>query len=177
MIRQFNMWGALACLIAFSITSSAGNAHEYKAGELLIDHPWTRATPKGAAVAGGYAKITNHGSEADRLVGGSAAPAANFEIHEMSVENNIMKMRQLTDGLEIKPGETVELKPGSYHLMMMGLKEPLKEGEKVKGTLIFEKTGTVEVEYKVEAMGATMDHDKDEGHAGHGAQKENKGHH
>lgn len=175
MIQHFNMRAA-ACLIAFSLSSFAVYAHDYQAGDLMINHPWTRATPKGAAVAGGYAKITNHGADADRLVGGSVDGADKIEIHEMSVENNIMKMRQLEAGLEIKAGETVELKPGSFHLMMMGLKEPYKEGEKIKGTLIFEKAGTVEVEFKVEAMGASKDHGNDNGHAGHGEKSEHKGH-
>lgn len=127
-----------AGLIACAFMAGGVHAHEFKAGNLEIDHPWTRATPKGAKTAGGYLKITNKGQEADRLIGGSAGGAESVEVHEMSVENNVMKMRQLTGGLEIKPGETVELKPGSYHLMMIGLKKPYEEGELVKGSLTFE---------------------------------------
>jgi hypothetical protein len=81
--------------------------------------------------------------------------AGKFEIHEMKMTAGVMQMRPLPDGLEIKPGETVEFKPGSYHFMFTGLKQPLQQGQSVKGTLVFEKAGTIEVEYKVEPIGGT----------------------
>lgn len=154
----------LTLITLAALTAPAANAHEFKVGDLMIDHPWTRATPAGAKTAGGFAKITNNGQELDRLIGGSADGAGKVEVHEMAVDNNIMKMRKLENGLEIKPGETVELKPGSYHLMLMGLESSYKEGNKVKGTMTFEKAGTVEVEFNVEAIGEKMDHG--EGHGG-----------
>ena len=98
-------------------------------------------------------KITNNGKEPDRLIGGTVPFASRFEVHEMAVEGGMMKMRQLSKGLEIKPGETVELKPGGYHVMFMDLTSGLKEGEAMKGTLVFEKAGTVEVEYRVGPIG------------------------
>lgn len=125
-----------------------------KAGALVIEQPWTRATPGGAKVAGGYLKITNTGSQPDRLMGGSFAASGRFEVHEMAMEGSVMKMRQLSEGLTIPPGGTVELKPGGYHVMFLDLREPLKEGQTVKGTLVFEKAGTVEVTYSVQGMGA-----------------------
>lgn len=137
-----------ACLLA-----GHALAHDYKAGSLKIDHPWTRATPKGAAVAGGYLKITNTGTAPDKLVGGSLVGAGRFEVHEMKTENGVMTMRGIPGGLEIKPGQTVELKPGSFHLMFMELKAPLEQGKNVKGTLVFEKAGKIDVEYSVEAIG------------------------
>lgn len=137
------------------LSASAVSAHEYKVGNLQIGHPWSRATPKGATLAAGYLKITNNGSTPDRLVGGSADFANRFEIHEMAMEGSVMKMRSLPNGIEIKPGETVELKPGGYHLMFPALKAPLEQGKKVKGTLRFEKAGSVDVEYAVEAIGAS----------------------
>jgi copper(I)-binding protein len=143
---------ALAALLALLTGASA---HDYKLGSLHIVHPWARATPKGASVGGGYMKITNNGTVADRLVGGSSPVAGRFEIHEMSVEQGVMRMRLLREGLEIKPGQTVELKPGSFHVMLIDLKQPIREKERFKGTLIFEKAGTVEVEYAVEAVGAS----------------------
>jgi copper(I)-binding protein len=73
----------------------------------------------------------------------------------MVMEQGVAKMRPLTGGLEIKPGETVELKPGSMHVMLMGLKQPLEKGQKVKGTLEFEKAGKLEIEYAVEALGVS----------------------
>jgi copper(I)-binding protein len=135
------------------IAAAPASAQEYKAGPLKIEGPWTRATPAGAKVAGGFMKITNTGTETDRLVGGSAGVAGRFEVHEMAMIDNVMKMRELEKGLELKPGQAVELKPGSYHVMFMALKDQLKEGDKVKGTLIFEKAGKVDVEYTVKAMG------------------------
>lgn len=138
-------------------------AHDYSVGDLHITHPWSRATPKGAPVAGGYLAITNKGSKPDRLVGGSAEVAGRFEIHEMATVDGVMRMRELPKGLEIKPGETVKLEPGSYHIMLMGLKQPLKEGQRVSGTLVFEHAGKVEIEYAVQGMGS-----RKPGH-GHGA--------
>ena len=146
----------LAALLALS--AGAASAHGYKVGNLEIGHPWSRATPKGAPLAAGYLKITNTGKESDRLIGGSAEFAGRFEIHEMKEEGGMMKMRALSNGIEIKPGETVELKPGGYHLMFPDLKQPLVHGQKVKGTLRFEKAGSVDVEYAVEAMGASPAH-------------------
>src|ERR1043166_1341934 len=92
------------------VFASGAHAQEYKAGALVIDHPWTRATPKSAKVAGGYLKITNTGSTPDRLTGGSADVSRNFEVHAMSMDGGVMKMRELKNGLEIPPGATVELK-------------------------------------------------------------------
>jgi len=156
---------------ALALIVSSASAHEYKAGSIEIKHPWARATPKGSEVAGGYMKLINTGKEPDRLVGGSVPIAGKFEIHEMSMDGGVMKMRPLPNGIEIKPGQTVELKPGSFHLMFVGLKEPLEKGKRVKGTLQFEKAGTVEVEYAVEAVGGTpaMDHGSMGGmdHKGH----------
>ncbi|HXE70192.1 MAG TPA: copper chaperone PCu(A)C [Hyphomicrobiaceae bacterium] len=142
---------AFACGLACPASAQTGS---YTLGDLLIQAPWARATPAGAKVGGAYLKITNHGPQPDRLVGGSLTGAREVEVHEMSMSNNVMKMRHLKDGLEIKPGQTVELKPGGYHLMLTGLSDGLKQGQKVKGSLTFEKAGTVEVEYTVAPVGA-----------------------
>ncbi|HEY7244347.1 MAG TPA: copper chaperone PCu(A)C [Xanthobacteraceae bacterium] len=139
----------------FAAALTVAHARDYKAGSIDVADPWSRATPKGASIAAGYMKITNNGTTADRLVGGSSDVAPTFEVHEMTMENGIAKMRPVKGGLEIKPGETVELKPGSYHLMLVGLKKPLLPGEQVKGTLVFEKAGPVSVEFDVRAMGAS----------------------
>ena len=126
----------------------------YKVGELTIEAPWARATPGGAKVGGAYLKIINNGTQPDRLLGGTLSGAADVEVHEMSMSNNVMKMRHLKEGLEIKPGQTVELKPGGYHLMLTGLRDGLKQGQKLSGTLKFEKAGTAEIEYTVAPIGA-----------------------
>ncbi len=125
-----------------------------QAGALRIEAPWARATPSGAKVAGGYVRITNTGTEPDRLVSASAEVAGRGEVHEMSVENGVMKMRELASGIEIRPGQTVELKPGGLHLMFMDLKSGLKEGDTVRGTLVFEKAGTVPVTFRVGGLGS-----------------------
>jgi periplasmic copper chaperone A len=143
-----------ACALGL-IAASPSFAHDYKVGGLHITHPWARATPKGASVGGGYMKITNNGTTPDRLIGGSVPIAPRFEVHEMSMDKGVMRMRMLKEGLEIKPGETVELKPGSFHVMFIDIKEPIKEGESVKGTLIFEKAGKIDVEYATVAVGAS----------------------
>ena len=130
-------------------------AHGFKIGDLTIGHPWTRATPSGAKIGGGYLSITNNGTTPDRLVGVSLSVADHGEIHEMKMDGGVMTMRPLANGIEIKPGETIKLEPGGYHAMFMDLKEPLKEGTMVKGQLQFEKAGKVDVEFKVDAIGAT----------------------
>lgn len=127
----------------------------YKVGDLTVASPWTRATPGGAKIAGGYLKITNNGKSPDRLVSVTSAGADRVEIHEMSMTDGVMKMRPLTDGLTIKPGETVELKPAGFHMMFMGIKQPLKQGDTLKATLKFEKAGTLDVSFSVNAIGAT----------------------
>lgn len=137
-------------------------AHEFKTSEIEIDHPWSRATPEGARVAAGYILIRNGGSEPDRLVSASGEIAGRTEIHEMAVDaKGVMTMRPI-EGLEIPAGGTAELKPGGYHIMFLDLTRGPKEGETFKGTLTFEKAGTVDVEYAVEAMGGGS------GHGGHG---------
>lgn len=138
------------------VLSSTAHAYDYKVGALEIDHPWSRAVPKGATVAAGYLVIRNTGTEPDRLVSGSTPVAGKFEVHEMSVDNKgVMRMRPIPAGVVIKPGETVELKPQSIHIMMTGLKQPIEKGKPFKGSLVFEKAGAVEVDFAVEGAGAT----------------------
>jgi copper(I)-binding protein len=160
---------SVSVLAAIAVaTVSSTRATEFKAGALVIDSPWTRATPGGAKVAGGYMTISNQGSAPDRLIGGSFPRATRFEVHEMQMEGTVMRMRPLPNGLEIKPQQAVKLAPGGYHLMFMGLKQPLKQGEKIKGQLVFEKAGTVDIEYVVEAIGAQNSGQKGGHGGGHG---------
>lgn len=150
-------------LLAAAAVCSPALAHDYKAGSLFIHHPWSRATPPGATVGGGYFSVKNDGTAPDKLVGASLEGAAKGEMHEMTTVDGVMKMRPVEGGLAIPAGGTVELKPGGYHVMFIGLKEPLKQGARIKGTLVFEKAGTVPVEFVVDAVGAKggddhMDH-------------------
>ena len=162
-------FGSAVALLAaiLALSTSAAHALDYKLGALEIKQPWARATPKGAPVAGGYVTITNTGTTPDRLTGGSLTAAGRLEIHEMATVDGVMKMRPLAAGLEIKPGETVELKPGSLHMMFMDLKAPLTAGQPVKGTLVFEKAGTIEIEYVVAPIGASSPSGGRGGHKGH----------
>jgi len=130
-------------------------AHDYTLGSLKIGHPWARATPPAAPAGGGFLTITNTGTTADRLVSASSSAASQVQVHEMKMDGNIMRMRELDNGLEIPPGATVTLAPGGMHLMMIGLKAPLKESTMVPVTLVFEKAGRIDVELTVMAMGAS----------------------
>lgn len=143
---------ALAGLL--SLAAGLAQAHEYKLGDLAIDHPWSRETPKAAPVAGGYLKVANKGSVADRLVAVQSDASTRVEIHEMAVIDGVMKMRALDKGLEVPAGGSLELKPGGFHVMFIGLKAPFKSGDTVKGTLVFEKAGKIDVDFNVEAMSA-----------------------
>lgn len=129
---------ALALLLA---GSPAAFAADVKAGDLVITQPWSRATPGGAKTGAGYLTIENKGSAPDRLVAVSGDVAGRIEVHEMAVNNGVMTMRPLEKGLVIEPGKTVALAPGGYHLMLMELKSPLKQGDKLPVTLEFEKAG------------------------------------
>jgi len=129
-------------------------ARDYKLGALEIGQPWARATPPSAPAGGGFLKITNTGSTPDRLVSASSPAAELVQVHEMKMEGNVMRMREVDKGLEIPAGGSVTLAPGSYHLMMMGLKAPLKQGSPVPLTLVFEKAGKIDVELAVESIGA-----------------------
>ncbi len=131
-------------------------------GSIKISGTWTRATPAGAKVAGGFLKITNTGSQTDRLIGGTLLTAGKVEVHEMSMKDGVMTMAPLAKGLVIQPGASVELKPGGYHLMFMDLKSQIKQGDTVEGTLQFERAGTIKVSYGVAEIGA-----KDMGHKSH----------
>ena len=133
---------------------SSPSAASVRAGSLVIEAPWTRATPAGAKVAGGYMAITNSGTTPDRLIGGTFPLAGRFEVHEMATANGVMTMRELAKGLEIAPGARIELKPGGLHVMFLDLKSQVREGQPIKGTLVFEKAGTVEVEYRIAPIGA-----------------------
>jgi copper(I)-binding protein len=141
-----------AMIAAVSVTSV--RAEDVKAGDLVISQAWTRATPGNSKLGGGFLTIENKGSAPDRLVGVSGDVAGKIEVHEMKMDGGVMKMRPVEGGLTIDPGKTVKLAPGGYHLMMMDLKNPLKQGDKVPVTLQFEKAGNVAVTLDVEGVGA-----------------------
>jgi len=136
------------------LSAPAAQTEDYDVGSIHITQPWARATPKGAKSGAGYMTITNKGTTADRVNCVSSDASAQCQIHSMTMEGGVMKMRPVEGGLEIKPGETVTLAPGGFHVMLVTLKHPLETGQTVKATLKFEKAGTVDVEYSVVAIGA-----------------------
>lgn len=139
---------------ALSLSPIAALAHEFKVGDLEIEHPWSRATGQ-TRPAVGYLKIRNNGTSADRLLGASTRIAEHVMLHANVIENGVAKMSP-AEGLEIPPGGEVVLAPkGDYHLMIMGLKQPLAEGDTFPVTLIFEHAGKVDVTFVTAAAGAT----------------------
>jgi hypothetical protein len=144
---------AIAATLALALVATPALADGIKAGDLTIEKPWARATPKGAEVGAAYVEIRNIGAEADKLTGG-AADFANVEIHEMSMQGNVMQMREVKDGLAIPAHGDVKLTPGGYHLMLTGLKHPLVKGETAKLTLTFQRAGAVTVDFTVVGVGA-----------------------
>src|ERR1700753_3229090 len=136
------------------VLAPAARAEDVKAGDLEIQQAWTRATPGGAKIGGGFVTVENKGSAPDKLVGASGDFAGKIEVHEMPMNTGVMKMRPVEGGVTIDPGKTVKLAPGGFHLMMMDLKNPLKQGDKMPVTLEFEKAGKVAVSLDVEGVGA-----------------------
>src|SRR5476649_700663 len=141
----------IAVLGCAALATFSGASFAQSKGDLEIEKQWARATPPGAAIGGGYLVIRNKGAAADRLVGVSSPASARVEIHEMTMEKDIMRMREVK-GVDVPAKKSVELKPGGYHLMLIELKAPLKQGDKVPVTLRFEKAGEVKAELAVGAM-------------------------
>lgn len=157
-----------AALIAAALPSAAVLAHGYKAGALSIAHPWSRQTAPGQTVGGGFLVVTNSSARDDKLVSVTSPAAAEVQLHTMSMDGGVMRMRQVTGGLTVPAHGKLELKPGGYHVMFLGLKAPLALGAKVPATLTFQRAGKVTVEFAVEPITSTgpapaMEHV----HAGH----------
>lgn len=146
----------LRSIFLFAAILSAGaaaSAHEITAGDIRIKHPVARATVPGQPAGAAYLSIENRGKSADKLLSVESTAAKSVQIHTMSMEGNVMKMREV-GALSLPPGATVSMKPGDgYHIMLMGLKQALKPGDQVPLTLTFEKAGKVEVPVRVEDKG------------------------
>jgi copper(I)-binding protein len=149
--------GAILAVALLLILVGAATAHEFSSKDITVSHPWARATPGGVTVGGAYFEVKAAPGPGDRLIGARSAVAGSMEVHSHSIENGVAKMRRV-DGLPIKGGESVVLKPGGYHVMLLDLKKPLKEGDLLKFTLSFEKAGDIEVEATVEPIGAKGPH-------------------
>ena len=145
---------ALGSVLIYAVLGLSFTAHaqEAKVGAIKIEDAYTRATVPGQQVAGGFMKIDNKGGT-DLLVSASSPIAGEVQLHEMSMEGNVMKMRQVKD-IPVPAGGAVELKPGGMHLMFIDIKAPLATGETVPVKLKFAKAGEVEVKMPVNAMGS-----------------------
>jgi len=132
-------------------------AKSVKTDAIKIENAYTRATAPGQQVAGGFMKIENKGNVADQLVSASSPAAGEVQLHEMAMDGNVMKMRQVKD-IAIPAGGSVELKPGGYHLMFMNLKGPFAAGQTVPVKLKFVKAGELEVKLPVNEVGAQHSH-------------------
>lgn len=153
--KRFSYAGAAIVGLALTQLPTVAWPADYDVGSIHIAEPWARATPKGASAGAAYLSITNKGTAPDRLVSCVASDVAGrCQIHSMTMEGGVMKMRPVEGGLEIKPGETVTLKPSGFHVMLMDLKHPLEQGKATQVTLQFEKAGTVAVEFPIAAIGA-----------------------
>ncbi|WP_373353186.1 copper chaperone PCu(A)C [Pseudoroseicyclus sp. CXY001] len=150
-------------LVADEVTS-------WEVGALTILGAYSRATLPNAPVGGGFLTVENGGETDDVLIAASSPTAGSVELHEMQMDGDVMRMRELEDGLPIPAGETVVLEPGGYHLMLRELEGPLVEGTEVPVTLTFAEAGAVEIVLSVGAINASgatgqgMDH----GSMGHG---------
>lgn len=141
---------AVVLAAALLLPSLAARAED---SGIRVDQVWARATPGGAKTGVMYLSVTNTGTAPDKLVGASTPVAAKAEVHESKSANGVMQMRPVST-LTIAPGKTVVLQPDGYHLMLTGLKQPLKEGEHVPLTLVFEHAGKRQVTAEVEKIGA-----------------------
>lgn len=159
---------SLAALLAFALPSFA---HDYKAGDLTIDHPWSRELPPNAPAGAAYFTLKNPGAAADRLLGVNTPRAQKAELHTHVHQNGLMKMQRVA-AVEIPAKSEVAFQPGGNHVMLFGLSQPLKAGEQFPLTLEFEKAGKVEVQVQVEGadghhMGQGMDHQMPMEHGDH----------
>ncbi|MDD9877832.1 MAG: copper chaperone PCu(A)C [Magnetovibrio sp.] len=156
----------IACGLLAGFPADAGHKkHAASAGNLELTRAWARATPPRARNGAGYLTITNHGDDADRLIGASAPVAQRAELHTHLMEGGVMKMREIAGGIEIPAGATVALEPGGRHVMMMGLHKALKDGAMFPLTLVFAKGGqlTIPVHVKKTAP-AKHGHGQPHGH-------------
>jgi hypothetical protein len=149
---------ALALILTGSLPLAA-----QQAGALVVRETWSRATPGGAKVGAGYLTVENKGTAPDRLVAAEAESAGRVEIHETQEAGGVSRMSPVS-AVTVAPGGRLAFKPGGHHLMLVDLKQPLKQGERFKGILVFEKAGRIPVEFEVRAIGAGAEHGSHHAH-------------
>jgi periplasmic copper chaperone A len=148
--------GFLAAVLLM-LAAGAATAHEFTRGSVTVAHPWARATPGGAKVGGAYLEIKAAAGKGDRLIAAHSPAAGKAEIHNHIMDGGIARMRRV-EVIAIAGGKSVVLEPSGYHVMLMDLKQPLKEGDLLKLTLVFERAGEIEVDATVEPIGAMGPH-------------------
>lgn len=141
----------VAALLAVTLAGPA-LAHDYRVGDLRIEHPWSRATPPGTPMGVGYLKVVNAGDTPDRLLGASSPAAGRVQIHRTVEKDGTTTMVHQADGVAVPANGSVRFAPGSYHLMLMGLESPLEADARVPVTLRFERAGVVEIELEVRPL-------------------------
>ena len=142
-----------AGFVALMLAGTA-QARDVQVGNLVIESPWSRATPGGAKVGVGFLAIVNIGNEPDRLTAATSPIAERVEIHSTSMDGGVMRMRQITSGLEVKAQEVTEFKPGGLHLMFIGLKRQIKKGDELPVRLTFTNAGAIDLIFVAAAIGA-----------------------
>lgn len=159
---------ATALIACSTLIATPAVAHDYSTENVTIDHPWSRPTPPGVPMGVGYMAITNHGDSDITFTSATTPRAKSVSVHESTMKDGTMSMRPLKSGLIIPAGETVELKPHSYHLMLEKLEGPLKEEERIPMTVNFTGAEAMAIELNVEPLDGGM---KMEGqgmdHSGH----------
>ena len=143
----------IATLLLGVSVSSQAHAQASHPKSIIVEQPWARATPKGAKTGAAYLKLINNGSSEDRLLGAATPVADKAQFHSASEENGVSRMREM-DAIKIAPGTMVTFKPGGMHIMMVGLKQPLKEGQTFPMTLAFEKAGKIDLMVPIAKVGA-----------------------
>jgi copper(I)-binding protein len=154
-VQQGLRVGVLA-LMGWVLSLTVALAQEAKLGALAIQGAYIKPMVAGQSNAVGYLKISNAGSD-DKLLSASASGVGTIQLHFMGMQGDVMKMNEVA-AVDLPAGKTVELKPGSYHLMLMGVKAPVKEGDRVKVRLKFEKAGELELDFPVTNPGMSMGH-------------------
>ena len=145
--------------------AAAANAQTSTASAIVVEQPWARATPGGAKAGVAYMSMTNKGATTDRLLSAMTPMADKVQFHEETEDNGVSRMREL-QSVDVKPGAKIVFHPGGMHMMLVGLKKPLAEGQTFPLTLRFEKAGDMQVTVPIEKVGA-MQHD-DTGSMTHG---------
>jgi periplasmic copper chaperone A len=144
-------------VLLLAVAAGTAYPHSHEKGELQVRHPWARATPPGAKVAGAFMEIRNSGKQRDRLLSAATPVAARVEMHLTEREGEVLRMRQVKS-FDVPAGSRLELKPGAHHLMLVDPLRPLQKGERFALTLRFERAGEIEVSVEVQDLGSRRPH-------------------